>query len=325
MHHIVPKYIIDTNAEKAGKEMMGIPIVNKSSMGKETSDYKKIKVIIAAPKYKRELEQESYESLGEIDGVYSFEGEIYYTFIKDIEEYRNFIIDSIDRIIKLNDMLADQKSKDTLSAVLKGRITADQNYFINCMVPDQYFPKDIISLSDNEVVVEVGSNDGETLKEILANTKGLYSKIYCLEPDDECVRALKKITATAKNISIIEKGAWSKSDSLYFNSTDHGASKIVKNKENADYSIDVVALDDIIEEKVTYIKMDIEGSELEALKGAEGIIRRDKPKLAICIYHNKEDIVAIAEYIHEIVPDYKFYMRHHNWGATETVLYAIVN
>ena len=69
--------------------------------------------------------------------------------------------------------------------------------------------------------------------------------------------------------------------------------------------------------------MDIEGAELEALKGAEETIKRYRPKLAICVYHKPEDIVEIPKYILNINPDYKLYLRHYSDNAGETVLYAI--
>ena len=77
-------------------------------------------------------------------------------------------------------------------------------------------------------------------------------------------------------------------------------------------------------QRVTFIKMDIEGSEMKALKGAEGIIKQQKPKLAICVYHKPEDIWEIPAYILSLRDDYKFYFRHYcYWGIGETVMYAI--
>ena len=77
-----------------------------------------------------------------------------------------------------------------------------------------------------------------------------------------------------------------------------------------------------IKEKVTYVKMDIEGAELDALHGMEKMIKSDKPKLAISIYHKPEDLWEIPLYIYKLVPEYKFILRHHHHRIHETILYA---
>ena len=91
--------------------------------------------------------------------------------------------------------------------------------------------------------------------------------------------------------------------------------------ENAE----IDALDNLItDEKVNFIKMDIEGSEMEALKGATKIIEISKPILAICVYHKSEDLFTIPQYIKKLNPNYKFYLRKHsNVSSHELVLYAI--
>lgn len=96
--------------------------------------------------------------------------------------------------------------------------------------------------------------------------------------------------------------------------------------DDGEVSISAVTIDETIRkgDKVTFIKMDVEGAELESLKGAKEIIIRDKPKLAISIYHKPEDMAAIPLYIKRLVPKYKFYIRHHSNGSSETVLYAIM-
>jgi len=108
-----------------------------------------------------------------------------------------------------------------------------------------------------------------------------------------------------KNVQIIPYGMWEKKEELSFSSVD---------------SIDHVHA----QEKVTLIKMDIEGSEKQALTGAENIIRRDRPKLAICIYHNPEDLFEIPFLIKKMVPEYKLYIRHHSDTYAETVVYATI-
>lgn len=94
------------------------------------------------------------------------------------------------------------------------------------------------------------------------------------------------------------------------------------------YTIKTKSIDDLVKErgleKVDFIKMDIEGSELAALKGAKRTICQYKPNLAICIYHKIEDFYMIPKYIKQIVPEYKLYVKHHTDMEWETVLYASV-
>ena len=88
------------------------------------------------------------------------------------------------------------------------------------------------------------------------------------------------------------------------------------------FSVNTSNLDDMIDEKVSFIKLDIEGAEYKALLGARRIIKTYKPKLAICVYHRHDDLCRLPMLIHEMVPDYKFYLRHHHPNEWDTVLYA---
>ena len=87
--------------------------------------------------------------------------------------------------------------------------------------------------------------------------------------------------------------------------------------------IPIVALDNLEMTTISFIKMDIEGAEFDALRGGEKTIRRDKPLLAICVYHRKGDMPAIMDYLHTLVPEYQFWLRHYGL-FDDTVLYAAV-
>jgi hypothetical protein len=123
------------------------------------------------------------------------------------------------------------------------------------------------------------------------------------------------------NFTLFETGLWSADDTLNFTSTSAGDSRI--NAEGTAI-IQGVSLDKVLKgEKATFIKMDIEGSELEALKGAQNTIRMYKPMLAVCVYHKPEDILELPLYIKELVPEYRLYFRHYSMSHCETVLYAV--
>jgi len=87
----------------------------------------------------------------------------------------------------------------------------------------------------------------------------------------------------------------------------------------------VYTLDDYFkEQKVSFIKADIESYELDMLHGAESVIKRDRPLLAICIYHNASDMFTIPLFIKELCGDYKLKIRHHTYSLLDTVLYAYI-
>lgn len=319
---IQPSFIIDKNPNQQGKVLYGMKVVSPAEvLGMQNWD--KAKFVVTAPKYRDEIINEIRQLFGNVK-IYSFEAEIYYTFIPDVKQYREYLLENFDTLRDMYYEFSDEKSKDTLVAFVKGRISAEQEYFIQAMVPNQYFPKDIIRLSADEVIVEAGSNDGRTLKEMIDITNGKFKRIYCFEPDRICIEMLKKIiTDSKKPINLVRKGVGaSKSEVRFKTDSIMGGSRVVTD-EDYDYKIDIIPIDDAIDEKVTMMKMDIEGLEFDALQGAERILREDMPKLAICVYHEKEDIIRIWQYLKSVQPKYKFYLRHHNWGATETVLYAV--
>lgn len=210
----------------------------------------------------------------------------------------------------------------------KANYPVDKVIFLLDMQVDrgEYFPEDIIAFNNNEVFVDAGFYKLETSLELRRRCPEL-KKVYAFEPDPENFKACeaKKAQSNFEEVQMLPFGTWSHKDTLYF--ANEGTSSAAIVNEETPLSIDVMSIDEIAcyegSPKVTFIKMDVEGSELESLKGAKNIIQRDRPKLAICIYHKPEDMVEIPLYIKELVPEYKLYVRHHSNYITETVLYAI--
>lgn len=189
-----------------------------------------------------------------------------------------------------------------------------------------YFDPDIIKLHEDEVFVDAGALNMETslrfMEECQKNHIQRY-RIHAFEPDCVSYGKCKNLLRNMPNadIKLYNAGLWSEDTTLYFEETGNAASRISKEKTGA--SIKTVALDKCVSEPVTFIKMDIEGAELEALKGSREILKRYRPKLAISLYHKKEDLVEIPAYIKEVVPEYKLYIRHYSNASVETVLYAV--
>ena len=148
-----------------------------------------------------------------------------------------------------------------------------------------------------------------------------------------CRKVLARDSALADVVALIPKGLWSKTTTLLFrgNKLFNGASRFVDANDNDkkswsddDIKVPVTSIDEVLQgERVTFIKFDIEGSELEGLKGARKTIETYHPTLAISIYHKPQDIIELPEYIKGIAPGYRFYLRSYEEDTIETVLYGI--
>jgi FkbM family methyltransferase len=194
-----------------------------------------------------------------------------------------------------------------------------------------YFEPNIINLHQNEVFVDAGCYKGETVEEFVRQMKirnaGDYLYIYSFEPDAATYEIAINNLKDYKNVEVIAKGLWSDETVLkFFSDGGSGGSSFVLGQTSI--SIPVTSLDKFFEGKPrqelpTFIKMDIEGAEREALIGATNIIKKNHPKLAICVYHKPEDIFEIPQLIYEIDSSYKFSLHQCADGVYDTVLFAV--
>ncbi len=186
---------------------------------------------------------------------------------------------------------------------------------------DQYFDPIIGKPVSEEVWIDAGAYDGTDTDRFIEWCSGNYSEAHVFEPSDKHISKVRDKLQNFKNIHLYQKGLWDKEENLCF-CISNNADSYVTNEGND--IIQTVAIDDIsFSSSPTFIKMDIEGSELNALIGAKGIIEKCRPKLAICVYHKPEDIIEIPLWILDRVPSYRLYLRHYSYVYTETVLYAI--
>lgn len=191
----------------------------------------------------------------------------------------------------------------------------------------QYFPIDTMSdhvpgftLGQDECFIDCGAYDGDTIKVFKDLTGDRFDKIYAFEADKGNYQKLSYHYASDSRMKLIDKAVWSSECELHFSSGNKSTSSI---NEHGQEIIQAVTLDKAVDDRVTLIKMDIEGAEMEALKGAAELIRRFHPKLAICIYHKLEDMWEIPIYIKSLYDDYHIYIRNYQDRLDEIVCYAI--
>ena len=163
-----------------------------------------------------------------------------------------------------------------------------------------------------------------------------HKKTYAFEPmyEKDKTEFFDKLIKKADFCEIIPYCLYDKETKLNFAEQPSGMSgcKVLNNKEDLKSHQNLIEVDAISADiynskygldKIDFIKMDIEGSEMNALKGAINTIREDRPQLAISIYHSLDDFVQIPVYLKEILDNYIFRLGHYNCNFAETVLYAI--
>lgn len=229
--------------------------------------------------------------------------------------------------------------KELYAQLVAHGIAQDRIVNVGKMIDDmslrQYFDLPCMPHVDEEVFVDAGGFDGKTTKLFIEWCNNCYNKIYISEPEkDNIIKIRNNLTEwrvgrkldNQEAIEIIPYGLWDQECMLEFTEQENGASHVVQKtdkKRDDSAFISVRPLDHIISGDVSFIKMDIEGAEYKAIKGAEQLIKRCKPKLAVSIYHKVEDIWELPKLLLHICPDYRLYLRHYSIAQAETVLYAI--
>lgn len=220
----------------------------------------------------------------------------------------------------LSSSLDDEQSKQVLDDILSYRLTGNYASMTRYSFrpKDQYF-EDFTACGSKEVFVDAGGFDGDTTEEFCKRYPE-YKKVYLFEPSSGNLEKAKIRLKDCRDIDFIQLGLADIEEKLWFN-PDEGPSSCINSSGSC--QIDVTTLDLYINNKVTFIKMDLEGWELKALQGAKQHLIEDKPKLAIAVYHNASDFWQIFEYVKSIQKDYKVYLRHYTEGWSETVMYFI--
>ena len=250
----------------------------------------------------------------------------------NIEEMKSKIERSSAKISRLYKSLADEESKRVFQNLLDYRASNDLSLIERSyeMRHKQYFPvasDKILCFNEEEVFVDAGAYDGGTTLDFIEYVQNKCKHIYSFEPDS-LMYAILKETVKVKgldNVTTYPYGLFNKKSLIGFSQLPDNGSSCIDESESAN-TIETVSLDELLYKeamKITYIKMDIEGAEREALDGASGIIKRDHPKLAISIYHKDDDLWELPYKILTDYEGYKLYIRHYTDITTETICYAV--
>ncbi len=301
-----------------GHEFRGFKVMKLSEIEEIYENF----IIIIAFGTSRDDVLERIYSIAERYEVYAPDVPVYGTGLFN-EEY---IAENFAKIKGVRDILADEPSKIIFDRLIDYRLTGRIDILKSITSPRAEAMSLLeIKADGSETFVDLGAYNGDTVEEFLELTEKCFNKIYALEPDTRSFLKLKRrhYQLGGAKFMPINAAAWHENTMLEF-SDKGGRNSSVQNQKRLK-PIEAKTVNSICKnDKVTLIKMDVEGSEANALNGASEVIKRFKPRLIIAEYHRTEDMLELPLLIKRLEPKYKIYLRHHGYiPAWDTNFYCI--
>lgn len=313
----IVNHFIDRDPQKNGTTIHGIPVVLPTDPVVSAVP----SILIAARHAVKDVLSamaNNNSNLISFDGYYVVKNYEKLTFVRD--NYFN-----------------DERSIETYNAILLAMLTGSVESCRAVMEKDMYFAIPEFSGTFDEIFVDAGAFVGDTIERFIWENLGTFRHIYAFEPGRKQFSSLQKRILRLSNewaleqdcITAVKAGLASEDGRmtysfLYDSPLRHGLiTENLENTKNDLDSVEVYSLDSFLKgNAVTFIKADVEGMEMDLLRGAQTTIRRYKPKMALCVYHYPSDLFEVAEFVRSIVPEYKFSLRQHAPIFGDFVLYC---
>jgi FkbM family methyltransferase len=247
-------------------------------------------------------------------------------YINNITCYfdRKILTSHLDELEEVYNLLDDDLSKKTFLSVIEYHKSLDP-ICLRVSEYDQYCHPSI-DFAGRKVLFDVGAWTGDTAIKF-AKLMDQNGKIVAFEPTPHSMADLcknihdegfeNKVIPVAAGVSDRNGYAWIQLNQLSSSNCISSTGSVLVN---------ITTIDDFCNEVnlvPNLIKIDIEGSEMAALRGAKNTIVKYGPGLQVCIYHRCEDLWEIPLFLKELRPDYKLYLGHHSKSLCETVVYAV--
>lgn len=219
-------------------------------------------------------------------------------------------------------LLYDKESKRVFESMVRFQFTGDFSHLFTAESSREAALRAILELTDREDILDLGAYRGDTVEEIFT-LFGNISSALCFEPDQKTFKKLSIYAEGKENVTVLNLAAWYEEAEFKFSGGGGRQSTLCKEGKQ---TVKAAAVDSVLGngQKITYVKMDVEGAEKEALLGMKNLILCQKPKLSIAAYHRTEDLCTLIPLIHSLNNEYKIYLRHHPYiPFWDTNLYCI--
>lgn len=223
-------------------------------------------------------------------------------------------------------MLADEPSKKVFENIIRYKLSGDITLLKECETPhEEMF--DLLKVGGEEIYVDLGAYNGDTLVEFLNETSMNFRKLYAMEPDHKNYEKLKRRLYMIGSglMEAYNCGAWDSETTMMFSQRAGRSSKVDNVSPKRGREVKMMSVDHMLQGgEATIIKYDVEGSEQQAINGSKETLQNFRPRLNVALYHRNEDMFSIPLQIASINKKYKLYLRHHPYIPDwDTNLYCI--
>jgi FkbM family methyltransferase len=235
------------------------------------------------------------------------------------------VYEQADEVQMAASLWADDSSRREYLNQVTWRALGEQDALGSPVDEEQYFPDSLYRIDDDEVFVDCGAYTGDTAEQLIRKNPA-FSRIVAIEADPQNFDRLTKWIGTldgsvASRISALNAAVGAKRGKLRFQASGDEGARLAA---DGNAVVECVPIDDLATEaEPTFIKMDIEGAELDALEGARRSIQTHRPILSICVYHKQNDLWRIPLFINTLVEDYRLSLRPHYGDGWDLVCYAV--
>jgi len=222
-------------------------------------------------------------------------------------------------------LFSDEPSRHEYLAQVKWRTVVDFDGLPKPVAHEMYFPGDLADLLPNEVFVDCGAFDGDTIRTFLRLGGEVFGGIVAYEPDPANFRSLERFVSTLPQhirarLQMHPEAVGAQRSRVRFKSTGTASSAV----GSGGLEVECVTLDESLgDQRPSYLKIDVEASELAALAGARRTIRQWLPVVAICAYHRQDHLWRIPLLVNPVSAEYRFFLRPHGLDVWDLVCYAI--
>ena len=333
-YRVEPLAFADNGLERQGTTRDGLPVLSPEAAAREFGRRAAFVVTIwgANRPHRFAHSREQLRALG-CDVVCSFPS-LFWKYPEALLPF--YLQDSPSRLLDERtdvrgafDLWEDDASRAEYVAQVRFRLIADFDGLSHPVAHPQYFPDDLFAWSDDEWIVDGGAYDGDTVRMVSTMHGDRFGHLLAVEPDPANFIELRKTVAALSpgsrvKVDCRQVALGSERRTLHLDARGTAASAISAVTSAGTIAVSSETLDSLVDgARPTFIKLDIEGFEVDALQGAREMIQRHAPVLAVCVYHRQDHVWRIPLLLRSLRDDYALFLRPHNEEGWDLVCYAV--